>query len=277
MMNQLIVERISKSFKKKKALSDVSCQFDVGLTALLGPNGAGKSTLMNIVCTLLEPDTGTVYYRGQEVKKTKTEFLGDLSVQFQNQPMYRNDTAMEYLRFCGALKELPPSQIEAEGRELLERFGLADTGKKKIAAFSGGMRQRLALCSAFLGAPKVILLDEPTAGLDIYEREALKRYLCELKKDRIIVVSTHIVSDVENIADKVILLNEGQIRADGTQIELIGELEGRVWELPSDTDVGGSYFSDGKQLMITDTAPCQAAVLKQPDLTDVYFSQVKGR
>ena len=276
-MNQLIVERISKSFKKKKALSDVSCQFDVGLTALLGPNGAGKSTLMNIVCTLLEPDTGTVYYRGQEVKKTKTEFLGDLSVQFQNQPMYRNDTAMEYLRFCGALKELPPSQIEAEGRELLERFGLADPGKKKIAAFSGGMRQRLALCSAFLGAPKVILLDEPTAGLDIYEREALKRYLCELKKDRIIVVSTHIVSDVENIADKVILLNEGQIRADGTQIELIGELEGRVWELPSDTDVGGSYFSDGKQLMITDTAPCQAAVLKQPDLTDVYFSQVKGR
>ena len=276
-MNQLIVERISKSFKKKKALSDVSCQFDVGLTALLGPNGAGKSTLMNIVCTLLEPDTGTVYYRGQEVKKTKAEFLGDLSVQFQNQPMYRNDTAMEYLRFCGALKELPPSQIEAEGRELLERFGLADTGKKKIAAFSGGMRQRLALCSAFLGAPKVILLDEPTAGLDIYEREALKRYLCELKKDRIIVVSTHIVSDVENIADKVILLNEGQIRADGTQIELIGELEGRVWELPSDTDVGGSYFSDGKQLMITDTAPCQAAVLKQPDLTDVYFSQVKGR
>ena len=277
MMNQLIVERISKSFKKKKALSDVSCQFDVGLTALLGPNGAGKSTLMNIVCTLLEPDTGTVYYRGQEVKKTKAEFLGDLSVQFQNQPMYRNDTAMEYLRFCGALKELPPSQIEAEGRELLERFGLADTGKKKIAAFSGGMRQRLALCSAFLGAPKVILLDEPTAGLDIYEREALKRYLCELKKDRIIVVSTHIVSDVENIADKVILLNEGQIRVDGTQIELIGELEGRVWELPSDTDVGGSYFSDGKQLMITDTAPCQAAVLKQPDLTDVYFSQVKGR
>ncbi len=276
-MNQLIVERISKSFKKKKALSDVSCQFDVGLTALLGPNGAGKSTLMNIVCTLLEPDTGTVYYRGQEVKKTKAEFLGDLSVQFQNQPMYRNDTAMEYLRFCGALKELPPSQIEAEGRELLERFGLAYTGKKKIAAFSGGMRQRLALCSAFLGAPKVILLDEPTAGLDIYEREALKRYLCELKKDRIIVVSTHIVSDVENIADKVILLNEGQIRADGTQIELIGELEGRVWELPSDTDVGGSYFSDGKQLMITDTAPCQAAVLKQPDLTDVYFSQVKGR
>lgn len=276
-MNQLIVERISKSFKKKKALSDVSCQFDVGLTALLGPNGAGKSTLMNIVCTLLEPDTGTVYYRGQEVKKTQAEFLGDLSVQFQNQPMYRNDTAMEYLRFCGALKELPPSQIEAEGRELLERFGLADTGKKKIAAFSGGMRQRLALCSAFLGAPKVILLDEPTAGLDIYEREALKRYLCELKKDRIIVVSTHIVSDVENIADKVILLNEGQIRADGTQIELIGELEGRVWELPSDTDVGGSYFSDGKQLMITDTAPCQAAVLKQPDLTDVYFSQVKGR
>ena len=276
-MNQLTVERISKSFKKKKALSEVSCQFNTGLTALLGPNGAGKSTLMNIVCTLLEPDSGTVYYCGQEVKKEKAKFLGDLSVQFQNQPMYRNDSAMEYLRFCGALKELPASQIEAEGKELLERFGLADAGKKKISAFSGGMRQRLALCSTFLGAPKVILLDEPTAGLDIYEREALKRYLCELKKDRIIVVSTHIVSDVENIADKVILLNEGQIRADGTQVELVGELEGRVWELPADADVSGSYFSDGKQLMIADTAPCPGAVSKQPDLTDLYFSQVKGR
>lgn len=276
-MNQLIVERLSKAFGKKQALFDVSCQFSSGITALLGPNGAGKSTLMNIICTLLKPDSGAVYYNGQDVNQIKPEFLGNLSIQFQSQPMYRNDTAMEYLRFCGALKELPPKQVEEEGRKLLERFGLSDTGKKKIAAFSGGMRQRLALCSTFLGAPKVILLDEPTAGLDIYEREALKRFLCELKKDRIIIVSTHIVSDVENIADEIILLNEGRIRADGTQPELISGLEGKVWELPADAAQPGSYYSDGKQMMIAGEAPCPGAVRKEPDLTDVYFSHVKGR
>lgn len=276
-MNQLSLENVSKRFGKKQALQDVSCQINSGITALLGPNGAGKSTLMNIICTLLKADSGTVYYNGQDIHKNKQDFLARLSIQFQNQPMYRNDTAMEYLRFCGALKDLPTAQVDEEGQHLLRRFGLADTGKKKIAAFSGGMRQRLALCGTFLGSPEIILLDEPTAGLDIYERESLKRYLYELKQDRIIIVSTHIVSDVENIADNIILLNEGQIRAVGSQTELIRELENRVWEIPADVNIPNAYYSDGRQLLVAEKCPVADAKQKEPDLTDVYFSVVKGR
>lgn len=278
-MNQLIVKQLSKSFGKKMVLSEVSYEFFDGMTALLGPNGAGKSTLLNIICTLLKPDSGGVYYNGKDVNlnEVKIEFLGDLSVQFQNQPMYRSDTAMEYLRFCGTLKGMPKELIETEGRRLLEQFGLGDTGKKKIATFSGGMRQRLALCSTFLGEPKVIILDEPTAGLDIDEREALKRFLFELKKDRMIIVSTHIVSDVENVADRIVLLNEGRIQTSGTQLDLICKLNGSVWELPVNSTIKGGYYSDGKQLWIGDEPPCLDAVRKQPDLTDVYFSSMKGR
>lgn len=277
-MAQLEVRNISKRFGKKQALADVSYTFSSGITALLGPNGAGKSTLMNIICTLLSADSGNVCYEGADVLGMKKAYLQKLSVQFQIQPMYRSDNAMEYLHFCGALKGVAGEQVEQEGAELLRRFGIADTGKKKIGTFSGGMRQRLALCGTFLGTPEIILLDEPSAGLDIYEREELKRYLCELKKDRIIIVSTHIVSDIENIADDILLLSEGKIHRSGTQQELIGQINGKIWQVPEDADITGqSYYSDGKRLTVSDAAPCAGAIPKDADLTDVYFGCVKAR
>lgn len=277
-MEGLVLNQISKQFGKKKALDQVSCRFDHGITALLGPNGAGKSTLMNIVCTLLPADSGTVTYDGTPILDMKKSYLERLSMLFQNQPMYRGDTAMEYLQFTGVLKGVSARQVEAQGSELLQRFGIADTGKKKISAFSGGMRQRLALCGAFLGQPEILMLDEPSAGLDIYEREELKRYLCTLKQDRTVIISTHIVSDIENIADRIILLNEGKVHACGTQEELIRGLAGRVWQIPEDADVSGHvYYSDGRRLAIADEKPCADAVSKEADLTDVYFSCVKVR
>ena len=277
-MNVLKIENIHKRFGKKHALQGVSCELQEGIIALLGPNGAGKSTLMNIICTILKADEGTVSYNGTEILALKEAYLEKLSVQFQTQPMYKGDNAMEYLDFCASLKGLDPKQAREQGRKLLEKFGIADTGKKKIAAFSGGMRQRLALCGTFLGSPEIILLDEPSAGLDIYEREELKRYLCELKKGRIIIISTHIVSDVENIADKIVLLNKGNVHAIGTQQELIRELEGKIWQIPEDAEVSGKvYYSDGKRLCCSDTKPCEVAVAKTPDLTDVYFGSVDVR
>ena len=277
-MAELVLKNISKRFGKKQALNDVSCTFGCGITALLGPNGAGKSTLMNIMCTLLRQDSGEVCYDGSNVLKLKEAYLEELSVQFQNQPMYKTDTAMEYLAFCGALKGVSPEQIQQQGQALLQRFGIADTGKKKIGAFSGGMRQRLALSGTFLGDPKIILLDEPSAGLDIYEREELKRFLCEKKKDHIIIVSTHIVSDIEHIADHIILLNEGNIHASGSQQELTGHMDGKVWELPQEAVFEGAvYYADGKRLTLSESCPCPGAKQKPADLTDVYFSCVKAR
>ena len=272
-MQGLVLENISKRFGKKQALRSVSCEIGCGITALLGPNGAGKTTLMNIICTLLKADTGKVTYIGQDIRDQKAAYLEKLSVQFQSQPMYKSDTAMEYLDFCAALKGIPLKEAREQGQVLLEQFGIADTGKKRIAAFSGGMRQRLALCGTFLGNPEIILLDEPSAGLDIYEREELKRYLCELKKDRLIIVSTHIVSDIENIADNIILLSNGCIHASDTQQVLIQALEGKVWQIPENAEVTEkTYHSGGKRLCYSTQNPCPEALPKQADLTDVYFT-----
>lgn len=277
-MLKMTLEDISVNFKKVKALRHVSYELKPGITALLGPNGAGKSTLMNVICTLRKPSTGKVYYNGVDITKQKREYLSKVSVQFQNQPMFKNDTAMDYLFFCGALKGLGREEIQKQGQELLQWFGIANTGKKVISAFSGGMRQRLALAGTFLGDPEIILLDEPSAGLDIYEREELKRYLCELKKDRIIIVSTHIVSDVEDIADDIVLLSNGRIYANGSQEELIRNLQGKIWELPEDRDVQlPTYYSNGKRLCCSDEMPISGAIQKTPDLTDAYFSCVKKR
>ena len=277
-MAELLLQDISKSFGKKQVLKYISCRLGSGITALLGPNGAGKSTLMNIICGLMQSDSGAVYYDGAAIQTQKEAYLEKISIQFQNQPMYKSDTALEYLAFCGALKGLPKETTLEHGKQLLQRFGIAETGKKKISAFSGGMRQRLALCGTFLGSPEIILLDEPSAGLDIYEREELKRYLCELKKNRIIIISTHIVSDIENIADNIVLLTGGNIFATGTQQSLIDDIDGTVWEIPSDAEFQGrSYYSDGKHLTFSQESPCPDALPKQADLTDVYFSCVKVR
>lgn len=277
-MSQLVLDNISVNYKRVKALQNISYEFKPGITALLGPNGSGKSTMMNVICTLQKPSSGAVWYNGMQIQKQQKQYLSKLSIQFQNQPMFKNDSAIEYLLFCGALKGLDRKKTVCQGRELLLRFGLADTGRKKISAFSGGMRQRLALVGTFLGDPEIILLDEPSAGLDIYEREELKRYLCEIKDKRIIIVSTHIVSDVENIADDIILLSEGKIYANGSQSNLISGQQGNVWEIPNDADVGKNvYYSNGMKLCNSFQKPCVTAKQKQADLTDVYFSCIKAR
>ena len=277
-MQGLMLQDISKHFGKKQALRSVSCEIGCGITALLGPNGAGKTTLMNIICTLLKADTGKVTYNGQDIRDQKAAYLEKLSVQFQSQPMYKSDTAMEYLDFCAALKGIPQKEARNQGQTLLEQFGIADTGKKRIATFSGGMRQRLALCGTFLGSPEIILLDEPSAGLDIYEREELKRYLCELKKDRLIIISTHIVSDIENIADNIILLSNGCIHASGTQQALIQAVQRKIWQIPDNAEMKEkTYHSDGKRLCYSTQKPCPEAMSKEADLTDVYFTCAKLR
>lgn len=279
-MDRLEVCGVYKSFRKKNVLKNIDCNFSNGITALLGPNGAGKSTLISIMCTLLEADEGIVKYNGCDIRKLKEKYLETLGVQFQNQPMYKNYTAEEYLQFCGALKGLPKEEIKNQSEELLQYFGLEPDKKKKISSFSGGMKQRLALCGTFLGRPRIIFLDEPSAGLDIYEREELKRLLYQIKNQCIIIISTHIVSDVENIADNIILLNNGEIFSAGTQAELIGEIENHIWELTTqeEPDVEGKvYHSDGKLLCYSENKPCEKAIRKKADLTDVYFSCLQMR
>jgi len=230
-MAVLEAKNITKHYRKKTALTQFSCTFQPGITALLGPNGAGKSTLMNIMCTLLPASSGEILYDGKNILTLKQEYLGKISMLFQNQPMYKNYTSEEYLYFCGALKGLSPKTIAEQGDYYLKYFGIEDTRDRKISTFSGGMKQRLALCGAFLGNPEIILLDEPSAGLDIYERKELKRLLCNLKQQCIIILSTHIVSDVEDIADHIVLLKEGKIQFAGTPDKLEGTLDDLITEM----------------------------------------------
>lgn len=276
-MCNLSVKSISKNFKRKSALINVSCEFSRGITALLGPNGAGKSTLMNIISTLSDADSGTVEYMGLDINKQKALYTKKISVLFQNQPMYKNYTAYEYLLFCGALKDMKKKDVKEQAEKLLHYFGIFDNRKKRISVLSGGMKQRLALCGVFLGNPEIILLDEPSVGLDIYEREELKSLLCRLKEKATIIISTHIVSDIENISDNIILLNNGQISALGTQEELIYGLKDSIWKLPiaetCEYDIK-TYSSNGILYGVSKNKPHPDAEPKKVELTDVYFSYI---
>lgn len=270
----LSIKNISKTYGKKVVLDDVSHQFGKGITALLGPNGAGKSTLMNIISTIVSADNGCVIYDDEIVNGKSKEYFKNLSVQFQNHPMNKVYNSDEYLEFCGILKNMSHKAIREQGSELLRYFGMEEYRKKKIGALSGGMKQRLALCGTFLGDPKVVLLDEPSVGLDIYEREELKSYLYDIKENRTIIISTHIVSDVENICDELLFVGQGKLLLNGKQKELISQLQGKVWDVSDCVSIGeikNKYRSSGKSIVISDTCPCEGAVEKCPDLTDVYF------
>lgn len=275
--NLLTLQNVSMRFKKKYVLNDITAQIGQGITALLGPNGAGKSTIINLCASLYRPTSGEVLYNNESIHALGDNYRQHLSVLFQTQPMYKNDTAMEYLEFYGGLKNIGKDRIHAQGQQLLQTFGLADTEKKRINAFSGGMRQRLALCGAFLANPQILLLDEPSAGLDIQERELLKQHLCQIKHDRIILISTHIVSDIENIADQILILDQGKLIASGTQPSLVSNIEGNVWEIPTDTDIESSYYHDGKKYCCQHAYPGIGAKQETPNLTHAYLHTLKSR
>ena len=217
----LEIQEVSKSYGKKQALNHMNIKLTPGVYGLLGPNGAGKSTLMKIITDNLVPDSGQVLWNGNTIFKKNRAYRKILGYAPQQQGLYDNFTGRKFLGYMAALKEIPKNQVENEIETVAKRVNLQDRLEDKIKNYSGGMKQRLLVAQAFMGEPELLVLDEPTAGLDPKERVRVRETLEEIAGNKIILVATHVVSDIESIAKEIIILKQGELVAMDSPVNLI--------------------------------------------------------
>ena len=220
---ELSLDRLTKQYRNKIAVDRVSLKLGEGVHGLLGANGAGKTTLMRMICGVLKPDSGTVTFDGIDVStELYRSKLGYLPQDFGYYPDF---TGMDFLMYMAALKGLIKTQAKRRANELLALVSLQGDAHKKIKTYSGGMKQRLGIAQMLLNDPKLLILDEPTAGLDPKERVRFRNIIAEIAKDSIVILSTHIVSDVEHIADNILMMKDGKMIYQGRWQEQLGDLE----------------------------------------------------
>ena len=281
---ELTLHGVSKQYKNKLALHEFNYTFQNGIYGLLGPNGAGKSTLIKIMVHLLDPTSGKVTLDGKEIGSLKASYRRKIGYLPQSIGMYKNFSGRDMLLYIAALKGIEKkSEAVAQVDRFLEMVNLQDDAKRKVGQYSGGMRQRLGIAQAFLGDPSIIIFDEPTAGLDPKERIRFKNILSEMASERMILLATHIVSDVEQIADHILLLKEGNLLLgieSGGQVE---QMTGKVWSLTVDKQqyeiLAQSYKISNvanlgeilKIRIVSDTSPSPEAQEEVPTLDDLYI------
>ena len=220
---ELKIDRVSKQYKNKIAVDRFSAALHTGVTGLLGANGAGKTTLMRMICGVITPTGGEITYNGIPVSEERyRSVLGYLPQEFGCYPEF---SGRDFLLYFAALKGMPKNEAIIRSEELLETVGLTDVSKKRVRTYSGGMKQRLGIAQALLNRPQVLILDEPTAGLDPMERVRFRELIREIGKSSIVLLSTHIVSDVEHIADHILMMKDGQLLWQGEWKEADGSLE----------------------------------------------------
>ena len=227
---ELTVENLTKKYGEKVALREFSYTFTPGIYGILGANGAGKSTLMNLITDNVKRTEGQILWDGTDILKLGASFRKLLGYMPQQQGMYSDFSARAFLRYMADVKGLKRKDAKAQIEQLLELVNLKDVAHKKLGGFSGGMRQRVLLAQALLGEPQILILDEPTAGLDPKERLRLRQYISDLAQDRIVFLTTHIVSDIESIATDVLLMKDAQLVRHGTPEELIDSVQGKDLE-----------------------------------------------
>ncbi|HEX6790382.1 MAG TPA: ABC transporter ATP-binding protein [Candidatus Krumholzibacteria bacterium] len=281
---KLSIEHAGKSYRGGvRGLDDFSLELGPGVLGLLGPNGAGKSTLMRILATITRPTDGRVTWNGADIVKSPDALRAQLGYLPQDFGVYPNLSAQEFLEYIAAAKGIDAASAKRRIDELLTLVNLQDARKRALGGFSGGMRQRVGIAQALLNDPKLLIVDEPTAGLDPEERVRFRNLLSDLSGERIVILSTHIVSDVEATATHIALINRGRLIVSATPETLLQRVEGRVWEwlVPSDelTAVKSRHRisstqrrSDGVRVRaVSDAQPAPSAQAVTPNLEDAYL------
>ena len=281
-MQQLQLDHLTKCYKEFAAVKDVTLTLGGGVYGLLGANGAGKTTLMRMLCGILTPTRGTVCCGGADIARLGEEYRAMLGYLPQDFGFYPDFTGPEFLRYIAALKGLTRAETARRIPELLRQVGLEEAGRKKLRAYSGGMRQRLGIAQAMLNDPQILILDEPTAGLDPRERVRFRNPIADYAKGRTVLLSTHIVSDVEAIADEILLMKGGCIVEQGTVPQLADTARGKVWTLRTDAANAAKleavynvanlrHEGEGVELRLITADPPEGAVPAAPTLEDVYL------
>lgn len=276
---------LTKEYGSKAAVDNLNLTLNEGVYALLGANGSGKTTLMRMLADVLRPTKGEIRLNGKKISDLGGEYRNIIGYLPQNFGYYKDFTAEDFLFYFCALKGINGCYRKKRCEELLRYVDLYDVRKKKIKTFSGGMRQRLGIAQALLNNPWVLILDEPTAGLDPKERIRFRTLMAEMSKQRIVLYATHIVSDISYIADKVIIMKQGKIVAQGTIKELTDSIDGKVWQIGSTKEslstiaknfIVGDVVSENENMVslrvISHTKPQDNALPVKPRLNDVYLS-----
>ena len=282
---------LTKRFGDFTAVDDMNIRITNGVYGLLGANGAGKTTLMRMICTLLTPTRGQILCDGKDIQKMEGEYRNLLGYLPQEFGFYPEFSVKDYLLYIASLKGIRPVVAKKRVKELLEQVGLSKAANKKMKKLSGGMKRRVGIAQAILNNPKKLILDEPTAGLDPTERVRFRNMISELSKERIVILSTHIVSDVEYIANEIWLMKNGRLVQQGSLNDVLDSMPEKVWSLVTSQAEAAKLTKqykvsnmktdrDGVELrIISAQPPCDYAKVLQPNLEDVflyYFGEKGG-
>ena len=280
---ELTIDRLGKCYGQQWALRGLSLHCEPGMLGLVGPNGAGKTSLMRMIVTLLDPTEGTILWNGQDIRthgEALRQVLGYLPQDFG---VYREFSGRQFLRYLAAMKGLPKAIAYRRVEEVLEMVNLEQVADRKLPTYSGGMKQRIGIAQALLNDPELLIVDEPTAGLDPAERVRFRTLLASLTSNRIILLSTHIISDVEAVASRLLILQAGRVLTDTTPEALLAATVGKVWSVTVDQATAMQLQATAQvstmvnQMhgvtlrLISATRPHEAAAVVDPSLEDAYL------
>lgn len=283
----LLANNLYKEFKDLKAVAGVNIEFTTGIWGLLGKNGAGKTTLMRMIVGNIKPSNGSILLDGVDVFELGGTYLDKIGYLPQQFGYDKNQSVEDYLHYIGALKGIKKEHRSQRISKLLNQFNLSEVKKKKIDKLSGGMKRRVGICQAMLNDPRILVVDEPTAGLDIEERRNFRKYLTQISKEKIVIVSTHIVSDIEFIADYLVLMEKGKVISKGETQSLIQTINGNVFEsivdevevqnLEKKYKITNSRNEGKDKVLIRYIADVELpnSKLVSPTLNDYYLSKMK--